>query len=1332
MKSEPSESSAAMIPLTARWVATPDTDLVYTSAGLLDTRRMRSPYYSGDRPVAVSELADTSSSYVLLAAGGAGKTTVLDQLRVAETDSDTVDLLVLTLDSLPPAIRAATSASDSIFIDSLDEALQAEPRFALLLARLIQQSPTHIRWRIACRPASWNAGVAAALKSAATPFRELDLLPLDRDAVALMAGADADGFMTAVEHVRLTPLLARPLDVGDLLMQWRASGGLPTTRSESMRYSVQRLLRETGAGFREPQRQDEQRMVLLAEHLASVAMFCGTSRFTPGGEPAVPDGSTSAVTALPPSDDPDLVGGTASVDDLREVLATSLYSTSAYGSVIIRHQAYAEFLTASLLARRRVGGRRLAALLGADDNGVAAGSMVEVLGWMLAMAADVPTELVDVNARELIGTAGLELADDTTRARIVKALLDGAANGTVDEGWGVNTTALAHPGLAGQLHDAAAAATNMWEVFWVARIARHCVVLDAAEDLLALALDNQWPAHMRAEAVESFAAVAPVDRLDDLSDLLNLPEAEDPDDDILAAALRSLVDVIDTARVAAAIRARRTPNFIGSYSTLLSELASLVPPKDALTILEAVIRAHGTSDDLNMGRLIVGLTAAVWNRADPDELTRLGQLIGDRRQTRWLRRADQAMPWVSDDRPADRLIVAAAALRQHESAGLSVLDLDLLTPADATAVLDWMPTATPEEAAATLSVLHQLTHRPADAATADRVLTVPADHPAHEILADRRGHTKITDRPAYIQAELDGAAAQPTTESLIADLRTGITAARKDLDQWPRVVHLLSVQHAEHGIVSEQFRWDLTAHPLWAHLDADDTASIWELGLRYLEHHRPDVSTWSVSGGYANVALRGWVGVFVLGTAALHRPDLLADLPDAVWETWTPAILATPLFDTASDAVQAIRSGADTVLRATISTAVAHLAATKPSDLMNHPWRDDLDSAAIGALRTFALDEHAPGYERDTAIVALRDREPARALTVARVLQATETDPPEEATATWATLAPEECATEILKEGTLANVTAITQLNIDGLSEPTLTAFADLLLARPAPPTPTTTKTRRGEFHPNTTESQLQRTEQHVLDVMAARGMVADLTRLADGPAAGRPVKPYIRHILRRARQQEANKHWEPITPVALNRILANGDARLIRNNDGLMTVLLEQLDLIQHDVHERMLYRSVWDGEPDGADAKPKIEDDISDWLAHELRLRLSPHVVVDRELQVSRPKHAGIGTRIDITVTSPAGGELARIAIEAKRIEHNELLTALDDQLVDRYMKPTGLTHGIYLVYWVGLGRRPRTWKKHFPDRGTLVDTLTVQAETHSPERHVRVAVLDIGPMG
>jgi hypothetical protein len=193
-------------------------------------------------------------------------------------------------------------------------------------------------------------------------------------------------------------------------------------------------------------------------------------------------------------------------------------------------------------------------------------------------------------------------------------------------------------------------------------------------------------------------------------------------------------------------------------------------------------------------------------------------------------------------------------------------------------------------------------------------------------------------------------------------------------------------------------------------------------------------------------------------------------------------------------------------------------------------------------------------------------------------------------------------------------------------------------------------------------------------------------------------------------------------------KVLADGDARLIRDSAGLLRVLLEQIDEIQNDIRERAAFRSLWDGEPGDRGTSPKGEDTISDWLVDRLELRLRPHVVVDREIQVTRRKATGVGTRIDITATSN-GAEIGRVIFEAKRVDNRELQTAIDDQLVAKYMAPAGLSHGIYIVYWTAPELRPSTWTKKYPDADVLAEDLRVQAQRHLPHKRVEVVVLNIG---
>lgn len=505
-----------------------------------------------------------------------------------------------------------------------------------MLAKLLgEEDARGVDWRLACRPGSWTLDLAKGLRAALPDLEELELLPLDLRGVEEIAGADAEVFLAAVNRAGLTRQLAQPLNAHALLEQWRNTGALPATRSEAMLHTVGRLLEEAGE-FRPPRRQDDQRMALVAERLAAIIMFCGVGRFAlgpgvPAPVPSAPDadqagdgpgcpdeGAAIAVTAVPVDEEPDLTGARLTVDDLREVLGTSLFLAAGEGSVAFLHQSYAEFLAAAFLTRRGVIGRRLVSVLGADVNGLAPGPMIEVLAWMLALGAEVPAELIAANAKPLLSTAGLELADERTRATAADGLLCGAANGTVDEGWGLDTSILSHPGLGARLHEAAQGASNPWEIFWIARIARHCVVLEVADDLLAIARDASWPAFMRAEAVQSFAAVAPLNRMGELDSLLELDADEDPQDEILAAALRAVLGGgLDIDRVAAVLRPVRRPTIVGGYSMLLGELPTLIRDDDALPLLKEALTRHPETRDSAFGRMMAGCWRGCGERPMP-------------------------------------------------------------------------------------------------------------------------------------------------------------------------------------------------------------------------------------------------------------------------------------------------------------------------------------------------------------------------------------------------------------------------------------------------------------------------------------------------------------------------------------------------------------------------------------------------------------------------------------------------------------------------------------------------------------------------------------------
>ncbi|GAA2799535.1 hypothetical protein GCM10010522_16520 [Kribbella solani] len=108
-----------------RWVAGVDDDLRYSSEGLLDTDGMMGPWYAGDRPRSVDELANTPDSFVLLAPGGAGKTTVIEELRSREPGAVSVDLKMAGPEGLPAMFERAVANADVVYVDAIDEAVAA-------------------------------------------------------------------------------------------------------------------------------------------------------------------------------------------------------------------------------------------------------------------------------------------------------------------------------------------------------------------------------------------------------------------------------------------------------------------------------------------------------------------------------------------------------------------------------------------------------------------------------------------------------------------------------------------------------------------------------------------------------------------------------------------------------------------------------------------------------------------------------------------------------------------------------------------------------------------------------------------------------------------------------------------------------------------------------------------------------------------------------------------------------------------------------------------------------------------------------------------------------
>jgi hypothetical protein len=188
------------------------------------------------------------------------------------------------------------------------------------------------------------------------------------------------------------------------------------------------------------------------------------------------------------------------------------------------------------------------------------------------------------------------------------------------------------------------------------------------------------------------------------------------------------------------------------------------------------------------------------------------------------------------------------------------------------------------------------------------------------------------------------------------------------------------------------------------------------------------------------------------------------------------------------------------------------------------------------------------------------------------------------------------------------------------------------------------------------------------------------------------------------ARRQAQERAFPHLTPAQVAELLHDTRLRSINSNQQLAQVIIETLRDIERslDTHGNLLwdcerkYVTIVDEKAETINTwRPKPEEALSAYLAHELGLRLNYRgIIMNREV-VIRPtdaKGAG-GERLDIYVQAApqkgpqypqgtTGIEILSVPIEIKGCWNAEVPTSQTKQLAERYLKPGERDVGIYLI--------------------------------------------------
>jgi len=1308
--------------------------------GFLDVSRAHAWWAEpGSEPRSVTSLANYPSSFVLLAAGGAGKSTALRWLREREPNAIKIDLCTLDKAGMHGELLDAIAIGAPIYLDALDEAaLNERAVFRILEQRLTTEEARHVLWRLACRPAAWNPALAGALRAWLPGFEELKLLPLSRAAtgeIAAAVGADPHPFLDALTRASLGRLAASPMRLRAAAGQWVRTGDLPEDQLSGIKFEVRQLLAETDRGRRQPSLPIDRRL-RLAGRLAAIAVFSGVSRFA-----AAADGRPGllGVAELPSTPEPEEPGTPVTPAAYEEVLSTALCDAAPDAAVSFAHQQYAEYLAASYLVERRIIRPQLTGLLSVHVDGLLPGPMLGVAAWLAGLDPALTETLIGPNALGF-AQAGVELPSET-RVVVVDGLLTKAAQGDIDRVWGLDLSAVTHPQLDSQLIRYLDGSPRHPELlWWIAKLAVAGNCRGLTSRLLDVALSENWPSEARRAAVAAVAALGGDSDLRQLEPLLHLDETSDPDDEILAAVIEALFPrLVSTPDLLQALRPQRNPNLVGGYRMLLTRLGDQLSLEDLPVALDwASTHVHGGEDAYE--EFIPQLVRRGWAHADAaDVLVALARLVaaivGDPVGSVGAKRME--LPWDGSEQGRQRELAVQVAGYLGSDRWFGLLYLRLITSDDAVWLLDQLPGLPPGSQEALARCVPALASNPT-AYLAGLILEMPETHPAYAFTEGLRGAVRVDSdiaqlwRGAHPRVAQDGPDGAERHEAIYARLAAALDDAELVPDHWWRLASTLCEGGSGNtfDVTSCLFTHNLTERPGWLLLGNQQQARVLDLGVRYLSTHQFNPGAWA---GHPNVpwreALSDWSGVYLMTTLVRHDPSRLYALDPPVWRKWTPAIVGAWTSGNEND--QQLRCDLVDLMPASelpgvLDTALDQLDAAEEHNAQHLPCERLYDHLSPHLEPTLAERLIAGRYSGGlgaTLLDLLIKNAPDLALVTCQQLVTGTSDLVPHGRRGLAMLAPSAIVDELAAgEGPPDDVGEILEhLALSGLDEAHLASLGRLLLrwfppadASPAP---------SGAFGQDL-QFEAGRIRGLVFERLAELGQTSyleDISAESDPSSQG-----LISWYLRGARTRAADLAFTPIRPEKLLQLLSQADARLVRSSADLLEVTLNQLEQLQSELDKRAS-RYLWDFGRD--ESNPKSEDDISDWVRDQLKTRLGRASMIDREVQVSR-RLQGIGTRIDLTATTPAAtqpADTACVIAEAKLVTNGELMTAMRNQLVLRYLVPAGLQYGIYLVYWISPEQRA-TRRRTYTSKDRLLRSLNQQAAQVGQRIQIKPFLLDI----
>lgn len=1267
-----------------------------------------------------------------------------------------------------------------VFLDSLDEAYQSIRRVkSLILSGLDGAEVERLRLRIACRTAERIDGLEQEL---ARTFQidgpdVIELMPLTKSEILLAAeqrGLDRDAFIAAIVEKDLQPFANSPNFLFKLLHEFETHGEFPSSTVELFERFCVEACQEPNEEETDRPHVSAEALVDVAARIATAMTFSGRNSTVIGREP----GQNECVlgdflTAEERAGDPQ-VARTEAEALLDRTFQTSLFTGYTSHSVGFKSKTIAEFLTARHLVRSGLQIEDLARLTTAKFDGRVwvQPQMIEVAKWLAQMNAEYREFAVEKVPTALVG-GDLQYLTDGERQTVLLALFESVEVQEVD---------LEHRSFRrslGQLNNANAQALILEKLSDRALsdetrdtaidAIRSMSIAELIPEVTSIALDDTESLRLRTAALyaigdfgtdESRAAVA----------ALGLePPGGDADDEVKGSALRAAFpSAISAEDLFAHLTHPQREALIGAYSGFLfGNVVQNLEDEDLQHAMGWLELADENEDPLGsfgtlQQKLFIRLMELpvgheLWPRiaeyaanriAEFHDLIERPTFRGDPYLSEEARRklVTYLVPLIDDERISwSKISVATPTLVAYEDAEWIIDELEVSTGSgleSGWADLAWVAThfsANPEQFARACDLSDRFFERAHPMLAVEIGSDLAATLRENHEVAQTGGEDTPIEQPGPAEGSLSPEFIE-RFEELLARAESG------DLDGFWQ---LSSFHDAASRRITDNRNESGRLIQLLDALPESFAERVCAVAASYLAEFDPKP--------------QDWIGrpVMYWPSVAAYRAMRLLDARSESWlDTSLPILirwvhtlvwwpyhsgeeadfhrrLAEKLLDESPDTLvnafmEFVRAQSEHQQIAVVP--MDGILGNQDMELFESPLLDLLSELEQSpeewrTLLRFLLSSGSTGVA-EVARDAVRNAtgaeptDPKRFRGIESAVMLVSCDPQ----ANWATLSVAFHDDPELGKSIVERVSDEREDSVwTGLGSEELGASFEWMegqfpLAEDPP--------IEASESPRHRIARLRNNALTTLSRLGTRESVGEVSRLQE-VVPHLDFLPRVRHT---AVVECLRAEHEAVSPQEAIELCRNRDLRAIASESGLQRVVLESLARYQAELETTGECLDFWNESPE---VKPKPEGIISDklkrWFERDLGNR---GIIINREVIVQTLPHGQDGDRTDLKLEAANGDQSFSVIVEVKGCWNREIPGSLETQLVDQYLVPMGLAHGIYVVArfaedgWVETdGRRNRKYSR-MPIEEITTELTELAAEV-AARREVQVdsVVLGIG---